>query len=61
MDAWEMRHQRAGEERRHGAGITAERLVSDEEAPEVEQTEGLAMSAIEYVPDSVPKISQPRR
>jgi hypothetical protein len=61
IGAWEMRHQRAGEEKRHGSAITAERIFSDEETPDVEQTHGLAMPTIKYVPEDAPKVSQPRR
>ena len=60
IGAWEMRHQRAGEETRSGS-ITAERIFSDQESPEAELTHGLVMSAIQYVPEDAPKASQPRR
>lgn len=59
--AWELRHQRAGEERRDGSAIIAEKISSDEESPEVEQGHGLAMSTITYVPEAATKASQPRR
>lgn len=61
VGAWEKRQQRAGEEMRHGSAITAERLFSDEETQDLEQTHGLAMPAIKYVPEDAPKASQPRR
>jgi hypothetical protein len=61
IGAWEMRHQRAGEERRTGS-VTAERIFSDQESPEAEQTHGLAMPTIKYLPEEdTPKASQPRR
>lgn len=59
--AWEQRHQRAGEEMRHGSAITAERIFSDEEIADGEQTHGLAMPAIKFVPEDASKVSQPRR
>ena len=61
VGAWEMRHQRAGEEIRNGSSITAERIFSDQESPEAELTHGLAMPTIQYVPEDAPKASQPRR
>jgi len=61
VGAFEQRQQRAGEEMRHGSAITAERVFSDEETPELEQTHGLAMPAIKFVPEDAPKASQPRR
>ncbi len=61
VGAWEMRHQRAGEETRSGSSITAERIFSDQESQEAELTHGLAMPAIQYVPEDAAKTSQPRR
>ena len=61
VGAWEQRQQRAGEEMRHGSAITAERIFSDEETPDLEQTHGLAMPTIKYVAEDAPKASQPRR
>jgi ABC-type nickel/cobalt efflux system permease component RcnA len=66
IGAFEQRHQRAGEEMRHGSAITAERVFSDEEIPDHEQTHGLEMTAIRFVPEDaadspVSRASQPRR
>ncbi|MSQ98522.1 MAG: hypothetical protein EXR85_04395 [Xanthomonadales bacterium] len=61
VGAWEQRQQRAGEETRLGFAITAERIFSDEETPDVEQIHGLAMSSIKYIPEDAPKVSQARR
>lgn len=59
--AWEQRHQRSGEEMRDGSAITAERIFSDEETPDLDQAHGLAMTAIKFVPEDTPKASLPRR
>jgi len=66
MGAFEQRHQRAGEEMRHGSAITAERIFSDEEIPDHEKTHGLEMPAIHFVPEDAAdspgsRASQPRR
>jgi hypothetical protein len=60
MGAFEQRHQRAGEEMRNGSALTAERIFSDEEIPDPEQTHGLVMSAINYAPPDAPDSSEPR-
>ena len=66
IGAFEQRHQRAGEEKRHGSAITAERIFSDEESPVHEQTHGLEMPAVHFVPEDAAdspgsRASQPRR
>jgi hypothetical protein len=51
IGTYEQRHQRAGEEMRHGSAITAEQIFSDEEISDHEKTHGLEMSAIRFVPE----------
>jgi hypothetical protein len=66
IGAFEQRHQRAGEGVRHGSDIAAERIFSDEEIHDHEQTHGLEMPAIRFVPEDAADLagswaSQPRR
>jgi hypothetical protein len=66
IGAFEQRHQRAGEEMRHGSAISAERIFSDEESPDHEQTHGLTMPTVHFVPEDAADspgswASQPRR